>query len=467
MSYGNEYQETLRPGILITSKVSPPGGTLGCFARLTSDPSKIVLLSNSHVLYGDVQSLGGAGAGDGADVGQPSVSCCWCCACRVIAANRTNAFTRVTVNVTSPEASTETGSEIDCAIAILNDDRPYTNEALYGMITGTPNSGFGVSGGDAVEMVGSTSGRSSGTVLSFTTTATLQNGTPVPPILFPYTVSGSEIDDNFAGVPSGVNQLLIAPDPNPQNSSQKTHFCGPGDSGSVIVNSAKQVVGLLSRAWQPSESSRAFLNARMSSPLPDHVGTLGLAAPIGAVLSALQIQIDGNMSGTAPSAGASLVDLKRGERRRALQLTLRDLEREIRTKALGRTVMDAIARHRGEVLSLVNNERRVAVAWRRSEGPAFAAHCLRSLEDHEYVIPSDVHGVTPRRLIEKMAAVLKRYGSDALRRDIEAYERIAFDWIVDTTSVWPLVERMKRLEPLDRDDERATEVGSTEYLSWG
>ncbi|MDQ3691222.1 MAG: hypothetical protein M3406_14550 [Chloroflexota bacterium] len=449
MSYGNDYQEELRPGIQIASKVAKEGGTLGCFARLTGDPSKIVILSNSHVLYGDVASLGSSG--DGSDVGQPSVSCCLCCACRVVAENRKSAFSEVTVNVTSPFVETATGTEIDCAIALINKKRPYTNSALYGMITGTPTNGMGVAGNDAVEMVGSTSGLSKGKVLLFKTVATYEgSGTSVPDILLPKQVSGSAFEEESAGIPlPSINQMWILPDPDPADPNRPTHFCGHGDSGSVLVNSARQVVGIVSRASRVTDEKRAILNELLVSPLPPHAGTLGIASAIAPVLRILGIEIVNNMHGTVTSAGASIEELREAEAEReaekVLQRTLRDLEAEVRSKALGAVAMAALDRHRDEVIRLVNTHRRVAVTWRRNSGPAWAAHCLHSVRDHDYVIPQSVDGVTPDMLIERMAAVLRRFGSAELRADLSAYQGIALDWVVDCTSVWQLVDRMRML----------------------
>jgi hypothetical protein len=59
----------------------------------------------------------------------------------------------------------------------LKTSRPYTNDSgFYGMITGTPASGLGVSGGDPVEMIGFTSGHRKGRVLQFKTTAHFVRG---------------------------------------------------------------------------------------------------------------------------------------------------------------------------------------------------------------------------------------------------------------------------------------------------
>ncbi len=137
--YGNSFEGTLKPGLQVTRKNnSGGGGTLGCFARVVGQPNKIVLLSNSHVLYGP-------SAGADTKIGQPEVSCC---CCHVIGKNRgngKNAFNKVKVEVSHPSMPSgeiHEGSEIDCAAAVVNNKRPFTNESeFYGMITGTPPAG--------------------------------------------------------------------------------------------------------------------------------------------------------------------------------------------------------------------------------------------------------------------------------------------------------------------------------------
>ena len=149
-TFGEEERDTLVPGIKIESDFKEEG-TLGCFARLKSDNS-IVLLSNHHILYGF--------SNEALDVGQPSPSCCWWCKCKVIAKNvgdGRNSFNRVTVEIVDDEgAATFHGGETDCSIARLNGKRPFSNEIPFiGMIAGTPPPGdFGVVVGSEVEKVG-------------------------------------------------------------------------------------------------------------------------------------------------------------------------------------------------------------------------------------------------------------------------------------------------------------------------
>jgi len=457
LCYGNDFQATLKPGLEIASK-GQEGGSLGCFARDRSNTNTIVLISNSHVLYGDIADMGGSGNGN--DCGQPSVSCCCCCTSHVIGQNRgngANAFNRVHVHVTHPQLPAsdqeQSGSEIDCAAAILNNNRPYTNQSeFYGMIAGAPASGLGVSAGDAVQKVGSTTGYTTGTLLEFTFNATYVSGGSgtVPSILLPLTVGGGRtVEESFSGARGNINQFVVVPDPDPQNASRKTFFVRPGDSGSVVINSARQVIGLVTRMVQLDQEMIDYLNAFLTHPLPPHAGNLGVVCPIGKVLDSLGVEIVNNMQGTAPSAGAVLEVpdelLQRREKVIALERTLQDLEQEIRQKPLGRKVLDKIKEHRPEAARLVEQNRAVKVAWHRCQGPAYAAHCLHSFEDRGYKVPPEVNGVSVFDLVQRMAQVLKTYGSDRLRVDIQDHEQLACEWISGCDSVWQLVDRVRRL----------------------
>ena len=301
--YGNSFEGTIKPGLQVTRKNnSGGGGTLGCFARVVGQPKKIVLLSNSHVLYGP-------SAGADTKIGQPEVSCC---CCHVIGKNRgngKNAFNKVKVEVSHPSmpsSEIHEGSEIDCAAAVVNNKRPFTNESeFYGMITGTPPAGtLGVSAGDSVQKVGSETGHTTGKIVEFNTATTfLSGGTgTVPNILFPksFLAPGA----SSVGAQAMINQFVVIPDPDPTNPSLPTHFGAEGDSGAVVVNSAKQVIGMLTHVILMSPTTNQVFGPFMTTPFPPHVGALGIVSPIGPALAALGVEIVNNMSGSCDNRGS-------------------------------------------------------------------------------------------------------------------------------------------------------------------
>jgi hypothetical protein len=199
-----------------------------------------------------------------------------------------------------------------------------------------------------------------------------------------------------------------------------------------------------------------IITRNATTPLPPHAGVLGSVCPIGRVLQALDIEIVGNMAHTARASGDELPmpeeDLIRErEEELALDRILHEVTRELGRRALGREVLDAIRRHRLEIVRLLDRKPEVTVSWHRMKGPAWVAHVMNSLKDHGYAIPREVGGITPDRLVTRMAAVLRKHGSDDLRAAIDRYEPMALEWTADVTSVWTLLERVRAME-IDRPD---------------
>jgi hypothetical protein len=424
-TFGEDERATLVPGIKIESDFKE-SGTLGCFARLKSDNSN-VLLSNHHILYGFAdQSL---------DVGQPSPSCCWWCKCKVIAknvGNGRNAFNRVTAEVVDDQGpGTFHGSETDCAIARLNGKRPFSNEIPFiGMIAGVPPAGdFGVVVGSEVEKVGFGTGHTKGIIIkSPATTQRYRGGPPIPEILLPY--SGSA--DPFLQLPQSINQLFIMPKPG------FPKFAEGGDSGSVVVNNQKQVIGLISRKIDVDEGVRKLLK------LPAHVKALGIANPIHKVLSAMNIEIPANFSGTKITHG-EILDMDVWEEERRLREKVNALRGQIEATSLGKTLISEMDLHQEEISRLVNRQRRVMVTWHRHHGPAFSAHCLRCLKEPDHKVPNDIEGISRTALLTAMAEVLSKHGSEQLREVIKLRlpQAVASAYAADDVkSLQTLIERL-------------------------
>lgn len=458
ITYGEDTVTLLRPGVVIGSDAGS-SGTLGCFAIRRGQPDKIVILSNSHVVYSDSGSLGMT---SDMDIGQPKVSCSWCCKCKVIGnakrADANNAF-GPWVETQVQGFANQRGVLTDCAIADFNKKRDYTNNIEnVGMITGTPPAGsLGLNSGDSVEMIGSTSGYVKGKVLTFTFNAQIVGGAAISNLLYPCFVEGTSVSENFAGVYPNINQLVFIPDPDRDNAETKTYFARHGDSGSVIVNSARQVVALLSRAWVVGENTADNLNPYLASPLPAHVGSMGIANPIYPVLDHLSIEIPNNLQGTKVSSGntisvpsAESEDIIEVDADLWLSRKADELEVEVRTFSLGREVADKINQHRPEVFQLVNHARPVTLTWHRNKGPAFVAHCLRSVKEPDHEMPFEIEGISRELLIKRMANVLKEHGSDALCRDIDRWYHTVIRHINHAKKIEEFVELMKSLSKNDR-----------------
>lgn len=448
-TYGEDYQELLRPGMRIKGEGE---GTLGCFARMKSDPSKIVILSNSHVLLGTffIQGL---------DVGQPSVKCSWCCACRVIGETTgdiDNSFNIKTVEYQVDGGSWNTqdpASETDCAIAEFNFSRNYTNEVEegVGMIQGTPPPGnFGIVGGSRVKKMSATSGFTEGTVLQFNNlNSRYQGGGALPDFLFPLNIGGNAVEDGMAGAVNNVNQILVMPEPDPNDANLRVSFAVGGDSGTVILNESNQVVGLMSRAWIIDQSQRDFFQNELQINIPSHVGTLGIVNPIHAVLENLDIEIVANMAGTAQTAAQQFQGLHSPPVKKYQQLTivenLNGIKALLLQTPLGTHLYNALEEHHTEVGELVNRNREVTVVWHRNMGPAFTAILSKAARDVQYPIPEKVKSISLQNLVERMANVLSKHGSDSLRNAIANYLESISILLFDLKTVGELKARIQRL----------------------
>ena len=122
------------------------------------------------------------------------------------------------------------------------------------------------------------------------------------------------------------------------------------------------------------------------------------------------------------------------------------LDLDIRSRLLetekGSVLVNLYEIHQKEVLSLINNNRKVKVMWHRLQGPAFTAHIARSYREREYIIPQEIKGINLQELMIKMAEILKENGSQELRKDIEVH---ALSLINDTYRVTSLEKYLEKI----------------------
>src|SRR5258708_4709541 len=146
-------------------------------------------------------------------------------------------------NVVGTLERTSLGGQVDCAVAAIT-ARSHINEITdIGCVTGTADAALGI----AVRKRGRTTGLTFGTVEGISLTTTIDYG-------------------DGLGKVTLTNQISINVDTN-----HSTQFSDHGDSGSVVVNDAGQVVGLLFAG--------------------NTTGTTSMANPIQSVLTALNVSM--------------------------------------------------------------------------------------------------------------------------------------------------------------------------------
>jgi subtilisin family serine protease len=104
---------------------------------------------------------------------------------------------------------------------------------------------------------------------------------------------------------------------------------------------------------------------------------------------------------------------------------LRMLEQRLGDNALWHELGALVSTHFDEVHRLINGNRRVAVAWHRMNGPRLVRYVLQTAGDSRYsLLPPQRGGAPFDSQIDRMLALLARYGSPALRSDIRRYRSL-------------------------------------------
>jgi hypothetical protein len=187
----------------------------------------------------------------------------------------------------------------------------------------------------------------------------------------------------------------------------KPSFSNSGDSGSVVVNSSNQVIGLL---YGGSDPANATIHAFVS-----HIST---------VLTALSSAGQAITLSNSPGAGGSSDFATATAPARAV-ITGTHLD-DILVRVLGDAPADdpliqGVQQHFDEMLHLVNHNRSVTVTWHRNKGPAFLAAFMRSSKEPAYRIPLEIDGVSRQQAVTAMVAALREHGSDSLRAALDRY----------------------------------------------
>jgi hypothetical protein len=173
-------------------------------------------------------------------------------------------------------------------------------------------------------------------------------------------------------------------------------FADLGDSGSALIDSNRNLVGLVN-AFDPAVPSIA--SACHIQPVLD---ALDGVVPITELHP-----VHGNPAAEGMGDEASAL-IEAGPDRRA------ELRGAFLATPQGPVLADEFDRHRLEVVRLVNTVRRVTIAWHRNQGPAFLNRLIANARDPAVPLPHEIEGITRTRLLETMADVLSAHGSPEL-----------------------------------------------------
>jgi hypothetical protein len=244
-----------------------------------------------------------------------------------------------------------------------------------------------------------------------------------------------EIDFDVSSSPNGVNCI------------NNERFAEGGDSGSVVVDADRKVIGLV--AIGPTKASEQLPPPKKWAAWACHIvpvlDALGICIPTsggtshgscsatdGSGLTAARpsVPVAGSppgfdFSGAALSSSASTRDDDADtplitDEQRSRMLLFRDALRE---SPRGRELHDSFVHVRRELGYLVRNSRPVKVVWHRNHGPAYFAHILNHLKGDVATVPHEIGGVTRVEFLTRMGKVLEAHGSNPVRAAIERYRR--------------------------------------------
>ena len=374
----------LRAGIAISTDATTYG-TLGWFGRLDSDDSRI-LLTNKHVLY-DTTNVTVTTSKPTAQPQLGSPSKCCCCEC-----GSDNVIGDSLIGIRNVVPATATS--VDCAIARIKTEHAEVTLSIAN---------------DATSQVLSVSGTGTATVGQIVRKIGARSGFTTGTVVHVGDAAAAGMDPAGGTITVLAGQVLVIPvaaetyQVNDRGTC-KFAFSNNGDSGSVILNAADEIVALL---WGGDETTNSV--------------DITFANNINNVLTALSN--NGFQLNLSVSAGRMGLHNSTPFVNREAQLPpavqhyfelLRDANRDS-------VLHELYERHHREMLELVNHRRPVTVTWHRHQGPAYVAALARAGRVEQYRVPFEINNVTREALLNAMEDVLKKHGSRALVADMDRY----------------------------------------------
>ncbi len=207
-------------------------------------------------------------------------------------------------------------------------------------------------------------------------------------------------------------------------------FNDKGDSGAVVVSNEPssqaaaagagpgKVIGLLFGANLTTGFGFAFDIDIVKNKLS------GIGLPIN-ILTATALNNKQTVPDTDAQANAYMVAVG-DEARSAQSLAAEDrvfnkLQNDLLQNQQWQRYLGAYQRHQPELRNLIDNNKRVAAAWRSNGGPTLVhsvAHLVRSPEE---ALPEEIEGRPLRDCVKRMIRVLRKYASPGLASDLAEF----------------------------------------------
>jgi hypothetical protein len=363
--------ERYRPlwgGGQVRAKDGPCDGTLGFLATVPADPKQVYALTCHHVLFSTVAGVVGRKCGQ-PDWGDSSTKCC-----------------RTTIGLSGPSHYQQDG--IDAALIRLDPGTEWLAEIhQIGFVVGKYDLTLADAQPSTYQL------RKRGRTLRLT-------GGPLQAIGVPGFITpppGSALPNRHI-----TNGIMISPNPSLSDPAATVWFAQQGDSGAAVVNADNkivgQIIGVNPQGWG------------IAQPIADVISTFAADGVVMDVATATKLGDKRIVPNAAPDVAAPTGF--------ELPAAVRQMQIDLDRTAQGRDLVSVWLRHSTELNQLVNHNRRVAVAWRRANGPEVLREVMRAADEPTFSLPATIDGEPADRVLLKFLRVTERYASPPLQCDL-------------------------------------------------
>ena len=128
------------------------------------------------------------------------------------------------------------------------------------------------------------------------------------------------------------------------------------------------------------------------------------------------------------------------------EVPLAQLQNRLLATTRGPMLAGLFEKYGAEVWNLIQTNRRVATIWHRCKGPIWVRLALKAVYAPEVGMRLDVDGLGLHDALLRFAGALKRFGSPALRQEVEAWEP-EFALVEDGMSVHAIIDALGNHSP--------------------
>ena len=211
--------------------------------------------------------------------------------------------------------------------------------------------------------------------------------------------------------------MVIRPNPNKElGKDVRPFFADEGDSGTLIINADRKVVGLHVggvNVGKPGQSPFEHIGWALS--ISSIIKQFSMIDKINiAVVTSTIVNDKRTVPGTPKSVSRNGIRPMDG-----YAAGVERVDADLVASTAGRQLRALWTDHLAELLDLVEHRRRVTVAWHRGGGPALMQMLFRMASDPDVPMPATLNGVPPMDRIAGLHAVFHANASPELRRALD------------------------------------------------